>query len=271
MSTRSPDVAPAPNSPDEAHHDRAGDAAALAAAELHRLWEAGQAARPLLRGWLHAAALPLVAAGGTALTLRVRDPRARTGLLVFGTGYSAMLAASAAYHRLPRTERQAHWFRRVDHSMIYVAEAATVTPLALVLLPSPWAEAVVGGAWTAAGAGAAIKMTRLNEERDGGSWLYLAIGWAGAAMAPLVLQRGGKGAVAFMAAGGILYTGGFAVLGTKRPDPAPGVFGYHEVWHALVLAAGLCHAEMLRRVVAGAPGRTPTRRGARGLLGRWRS
>jgi hemolysin III len=133
--------------------------------------------------------------------------------------------------------------------MIYVAEAATVTPLALLLLPPPLSGAVVGSAWTAAGVGATLKMTRLNQERTGGSWLYLAIGWAAVAMAPLVYRRGGKGALIAMGAGGALYSGGFAVLAKRRPDPAPGVFGYHEVWHALVLAAGLCHAEMLRRIV----------------------
>ena len=271
MSARIPDPASAESPPDGPRDGEVVQPTSVAAAELHRLWVASQAARPLLRGWLHAAALPLVAAGGTALTLRVRDRRARVGLFVFGGGYSAMLAASASYHRLPRSQRQAHWLRRVDHSMIYVAEAATVTPLALMLLPSPLSEAVVGGAWTAAGAGAAIKMTRLDEERDGGSWLYLAIGWAAAAMAPLVFQRGGKGAVAFMAAGGALYTGGFAVLASRRPDPVPGVFGYHEVWHTLVLAAGLCHAEMLRRVVAGAPATRRSGTGFRGLLPRWGS
>ena len=230
-----------------------GDPPGLDVDEEHRRWVASQAARPKLRGWLHAAAFPLAVAGGTALTLRVRDRRARLGLVVFGAGYSAMLAASASYHRLPRSARQAHWLRRVDHSMIYVAEAATVTPLALMVLPSPLAELVVGGAWTAAGAGAAIKMTHLDDERSGGSWLYLAIGWSAAAMAPLVFTRGGKEALAFMAAGGLLYSGGFAVLAKRWPDPAPGVFGYHEVWHGLVLAAGLCHAEMLRRVLAGQP------------------
>jgi hemolysin III len=225
--------------------------ATFAAEERHKLWMASQAARPKLRGWLHAAALPLVAAGGTAFTLRVRDRKARIGLFVFGGGYSAMLAASASYHRLPRSERQAHWLRRVDHSMIYVAEAATVTPLAVMLLPSPLSGLVLGGTWTAAGVGAALKMTRLNEERTGGSWLYLAIGWSGVAMAPLVHRRGGKGALAAMAVGGVLYSGGFAVLAKRRPDPLPGVFGYHEVWHSLVLAAGLAHAEMLRRIVVG--------------------
>jgi hemolysin III len=253
MSTPIPDPAASGHLPDEAGSGWPTDGTTVASDEKHRLWVASQAARPKLRGWLHAAALPLVAAGGTALTLRVRDRKARVGLFVFGGGYSAMLAASASYHRLPRSERQAHWLRRVDHSMIYVAEAATVTPLALVLLPTPLAGAVVGGAWTAAGTGAAIKMTRLNEARDGGSWLYLAIGWAGAAMAPLVARRGGKGALIAMAAGGVLYSGGFAVLAKKRPDPSPGVFGYHEVWHALVLAAGVCHAEMLRRIVLGRP------------------
>ncbi len=226
--------------------------ATLGAEERHRLWLASQSARPKLRGWLHAAALPLVAAGGTALTLRVRDRKARAGCFVFGGGYSAMLAASAAYHRLPRSERQAHWLRRVDHSMIYVAEAATVTPLALLLLPSPLAGAVIGAAWMTAGAGAALEMTRLNEQRHAGSWLYLAIGWSGVAMAPLVYRRGGLEAVVAMAAGGVLYSGGFAVLAKKRPDPVPDVFGYHELWHSLVLAAGLCHTEMLRRVVIGA-------------------
>ena len=225
--------------------------ATLASEERHRLWMVSQAARPKLRGWLHAAALPLVAIGGTALTLRVRDRKARVGLLVFGGGYSAMLAASASYHRLPRSERQAHWLRRVDHSTIYVAEAATVTPLALLLLPSSIAGAVIGAAWTAAGVGATLKMTRLDEQRHGGSWLYLAIGWSGVAMAPFVFRRGGWQALVAMAGGGVLYSGGFAVLAKKRPDPVPDVFGYHELWHLLVLAAGVCHAEMLRRIVIG--------------------
>jgi hemolysin III len=252
MSTPTPDAAEADRPPERPEPFGPVASTTFASEERHRLWVASQAARPKLRGWLHAAALPLVAAGGTALTLRVRDRKARVGLFVFGGGYSAMLAASASYHRLPRSARQAHWLRRVDHSMIYVAEAATVTPLALMLLPPPLAGAVVGGAWMTAGAGAALKMTRLNEERDAGSWLYLAIGWAAVAMAPLVYQRGGKRALAAMAAGGALYTGGFAVLAKKRPNPVPGVFGYHEVWHSLVLAAGLCHAEMLRRILVGA-------------------
>ena len=248
MSTPIPDAVEADPSPGPSP---SGESATFGAEERHRSWLASQAARPKLRGWLHAAALPLVAAGGTALTLRVRDPKARAGCFVFGGGYSAMLAASAAYHRLPRSERQAHWLRRVDHSMIYVAEAATVTPLALLLLPSPFAGAVIGGAWMTAGVGAALKMTRLNEERHAGSWLYLAIGWSGVAMAPLVYRRGGLGALVAMAAGGVLYSGGFAVVAKKRPNPSPEVFGYHELWHSLVLAAGLCHAEMLRRIVIG--------------------
>jgi len=251
MSTSTPETAGAGSSTDPSGPGSSEWSATSAAEDLHRLWVASQAARPKLRGWLHAAALPLVVAGGSALTLRVRDRKARAGLFAFGGGYSAMLAASASYHRLPRSERQAHWLRRVDHSMIYVAEAGTVTPLALLLLPPPLAGTVIGAAWTAAGVGAVLKMTRLNKERHGGSWLYLAIGWSALAMAPLVYKRGGRQALAAMAAGGVLYSGGFAVLATKRPDPVPDVFGYHELWHSLVLAAGLCHAEMLRRIVIG--------------------
>lgn len=159
-----------------------------------------------------------------------------------------MLAASAAYHRLSRSPRQAQWLRRLDHSMIFVAVAGTYTPIVLAVLPKKAAIPAVVGAWTVAAAGALSKL-RLKPSSHSAVWLYIAFGWGGVAATPFVLRKGGAPAVAALAAGGVAYTAGAAVLAAQKPWPSPRFATYHELWHAMTLAGGALHAVAIARLL----------------------
>lgn len=224
-------------------------------------WALNWATRPRLRGWIHAAAaaatVPI-----TVLAVR-RSPRGakRVGVAVFGASYATMLTASAAYHRLPRSAGQARWFRRVDHAAIFGAIAGTWTPVAIVILPAPAAAGVIAGVWSTALAGAATKLTTLDGTRDHARWAYLALGWASVGLIPFVVRSGGWVPLANLVAGGVAYSAGAALLGSKRwPDAR--WFGHHEAWHVAVLGGGAFHAAAVAQLVTGvgAPPPPPRRR-----------
>ncbi len=238
---------------------------------LHTLdeqtWHQTWADRPALRGWLHAAGLAVAVPTTAVVATRAQRRVTRAAALVFGSSYSAMLAASAAYHRLSRSPRQAQWLRRLDHSMIFVAVAGTYTPVALAVLPRKAAVATVAGAWTAAAAGAASKL-RLRPTSGSTAWLYLAFGWGGVVITPFVYRKGGRAPLIALGAGGLAYTLGAGVLAAKKPWPAPRFATYHELWHAFTLAGGAMHAaaialllhEDAKAASTTARSRVPTRR-----------
>lgn len=227
-------------------------------------WHQTWADRPALRGWLHAAGLAVAVPTTAVIAARTPNPRTRTAALVFGTSYSAMLGASAAYHRLSRSPQQAQWLRRLDHSMIFVAVAGTYTPVAITVLPRKAALATVAGAWTMAAAGA---LSKLRLRHGGGSmvWLYLAFGWGGVAITPFVYRRSGKAPLVALGAGGLAYTLGAGVLAAKKPWPAPRFATYHELWHAFTLAGGGLHAAAIALLLRDdeRPARTERRGGGR--------
>lgn len=224
-------------------------------------WALSWATRPRLRGWIHAGA---AAATVPLAVLAVRrSPRGarRVGVAVFGASYATMLTASAAYHRLPRTAAQARWFRRVDHAAIFGAIAGTWTPVALVVLPAPAAAGVIAGVWGTAVAGAVTKLTTLEGTRDHARWAYLALGWASVGLIPFVVRRAGWVPLANLVAGGVAYSAGAALLGSKRwPDAT--WFGHHEAWHVAVLGGGAFHAAAVAQLVTGVgtPPPAPNRR-----------
>ena len=134
------------------------------------------------------------------------------------------------------------WFRRADHSMIYVLIAGTYTPLCLIALPAIWGIPMLVVAWVAALAGVIMKMVRLGVgEGSSGSWLYIVMGWGAVLTLPVLLTSLDVAQLILLGAGGLLYTLGAVVLARRRPDPVPDRFGYHEVWHSFTIAAGACH------------------------------
>ena len=193
--------------------------------------------KPTFRGVLHAGALvPTVLSG--ALLVASREGEHRLPLIAHSAGFASMLATSALYHRLPYETTTSDVVRRADHAMIFAAMAGTMTPVATAALSPKVAQRAVAGLWGVAAVGAALKVAFLGSSRDPGRYLYLPLGWAGAALMVGVYQRSGAAAVAEFAAGGAIYTLGSATLATKRPDPRPDTFGYHEVWHLATIVAG---------------------------------
>jgi hemolysin III len=156
---------------------------------------------------------------------------------------------SAAYHRGRWSARAHRFMKHLDHSMIFVFIAGTYTPVTLLALRPAWGITLLALAWTGAAVGALITVLRLERWRRIGFAMYLVLGWLAIVAVPQLLQSLRAVELALLLIGGVLYTGGAVVLATKRPDPRPTVFGYHEVWHAFVVSATICHYALVLLLV----------------------
>lgn len=199
------------------------------------------AAKPLLRGVSHQYAFFVAVAAGAVLVVRAPTGQARVACLVYVLSLCAMLGASALYHRIDWPPTRSLWMRRLDHAMIYVLIAGTITPFALVLVHGPLRPVILAVAWGGALVGILLALRWIDAPRWLAAGLYLALGWVSLAIAPQILDRVGPGAIALLLAGGALYSAGAVVYGRRRPDPRPAVFGFHEVFHLFVLAAAATH------------------------------
>lgn len=198
--------------------------------------------RPTWRGWLHFAAFLAVLPAGLYLLSAAETTGARVAVAIYWASLAGLFGTSASYHRLANSHRAVLWFRRADHSMIYVLIAGTYTPLCLIALPRVWGIPMLVVAWVLALAGIIMKMVWLGVGgKSVGSWLYIVMGWGAVLTLPVLVTSLNAVQLALLGVGGVLYTVGAVILGTKRPDPVPLHFGYHEVWHSLTIAAGACH------------------------------
>jgi hemolysin III len=200
---------------------------------------------PRLRGRLHQIAFFVSLPAGAVAVALAPTLATRLTTLVFAVGFSGMFGASAAYHRLRWTPAGRDRIRRLDHSMIFVAIAGTYTPVTLVVLDGPFEIAALAAVWTMAAAGVVLKVFVMHRFEVLGSAMYPLLGWAAIVALPQILREISLAAVGLMFAGGLLYSAGAIVLATRRPDPDPLVFGYHEVWHAFVLGGWACHYAMV--------------------------
>ncbi|MEX0767613.1 MAG: hemolysin III family protein, partial [Microthrixaceae bacterium] len=146
--------------------------------------------RPMWRGWLHAAAFVVVIPAGLYLLSLAQTTIARVGVLVYWASLAGLYATSASYHRLARSPTSVLWFRRADHSMIYVLIAGTYTPICLLVLPKIWGIPMLVLIWVAALAGITMKMVRLGlGDGPSGSWLYIVMGWAALLTLPILIMN----------------------------------------------------------------------------------
>jgi hemolysin III len=204
--------------------------------------------KPLLRGVSHQVAALVAIVGWFALVVNASGARARVAALVYGGCLVALFAASALYHRPDWSPGPYRWMRRIDHSAIYLLIAGTYTPICLLLADgrARWTLALV---WVAAGLGVAMAMAWPTAPKALRTAVYLAMGWGALPLVPeLAARLGGRGLL-LLAGGGALYTVGAVIYATRRPDPFPRVFGYHEIFHALVVAAAALHFTVAMDVV----------------------
>jgi hemolysin III len=204
-------------------------------------------AKPLLRGVSHEVAAGLALAGGVVLAVLAPGPRARAAAIVYGLSLVTLFAVSALYHRPTWPPRARMWMRRLDHSAIFLLIAGTYTPFCLLLAEGRGLP-LLAVVWTGALLGVVQSVAWPKAPKPLVAALAVLLGWAILPMLPTLGRTLGVGALAMLAAGGALYTVGAVVYATGRPDPSPRVFGYHEVFHALVIAAACLHYA----VVAGA-------------------
>jgi hemolysin III len=200
--------------------------------------------KPRLRGWLHAYAAAISIATGASLIAAAAVVRGGPGAAttaIYCATVTLLFGTSALYHRLNWSPPARRVMKRLDHSMIFVFIAGTYTPIAVLTLPHNAAVAVLIAVWTGAVFGVALQTAWAGAPRWLSAPCYIALGWVAAFVFPDLLHNAGVAAFVLIAAGGVVYTIGGVVYAMKRPDPFPGVFGFHEVFHLCTLVAALCH------------------------------
>jgi hemolysin III len=197
-------------------------------------------AKPRLRGVLHEAAFFVALVVGVLLVIYANGARASTAAAVFAGSVVAMLGASSLYHRVNWSVRARPWMRRLDHAGIYLLIAGTYTPVGLLTLRGTMREVVLGVVWGGAAVAILMKFVWVGSPKWLSAVTGIALGWAGVAAMPQIWRYAGATAVVLLGIGGLAYTVGAVVYARRKPDPVPGVFGYHEVFHALTLVAVTC-------------------------------
>jgi hemolysin III len=184
----------------------------------------------------------LLAAAGTVALLRLAHGSSQVlAFGVYGASLILLYGASTLYHSLLLPEPRLRALRTLDHIAIYFLIAGTYTPVALVTLRGPWGWALLAAAWTVAAAGIPFKIWFLDAPVWLSTAIYLGMGYmALLALAPLAAVVSMSG-LAWLAGGGLAYTAGAVIFAQQRPDPFPGIFGHHEIWHVLVLVGSACH------------------------------
>lgn len=208
---------------------------------------------PRLRGWLHLVCFFLSVPAGLAVVAAGSSGRARLAGVVYAIGMTAMFGVSAAYHRGRWSFAARRRMRRTDHATIFVMIAGSYTPLCLLALDGTTGTAILVAAWVGAAFGFLFALTGVAEKAVVGLLCYIGLGWAMVVALPELSRQLSAVEIALLFAGGILYTLGGVVLGTRWPNPSPVWFGYHEVWHTMVVLACACHYFTILSVVRAAP------------------
>jgi hemolysin III len=182
----------------------------------------------------------LVAAAGTAV--------ARISSAIYAVTLAGLYGVSAAFHRVSWGPRAWSLMRRLDHSMIFLLIAGTYTPFSLLVLPSPWSTTVLAFVWVGAVTGIALRT--LSPGRAAlQNTLYMVLGWTAVFTLPITVERLRPVALGLLVVGGLFYTAGAVMFGLRKPDLVPAVFGYHEVWHSMVIGGSLCHYVLILSLV----------------------
>ncbi|MDQ3759993.1 MAG: hemolysin III family protein [Actinomycetota bacterium] len=198
--------------------------------------------KPRLRGVSHEYAFFVSLALGAVLVILAKGPDARASVAIYAASLSALFGVSALYHRVDwKRPSSRRWMRRLDHTMIFFLIAGTLTPFAVLVLEPPLATALLVAVWGGALGGTIVELVWTDSPKWIHATVYVAVGLIGAVGFPAIIAETGVVAGILIAAGGVLYVAGAVVYAVGRPDPSPAVFGYHEIFHALVIVAAATH------------------------------
>ena len=192
--------------------------------------------KPKLRGWLHAGVAPLVVAGGIVLACLAPGGRARDSVIIYAIAGLLLFTTSAVYHRGSWTPLIDDVLRRADHANVYLLIAGSYTPVAVLGLRAPTDGRLLLVIWIATFVGVVFRCTWPGAPRALYTALYVGLGWSLLPVLNQLLDRAGVTVFVLVLIGGLFYSAGGAVYALKRPNPSPGWFGFHEVFHSLTIA-----------------------------------
>ncbi|HWS50002.1 MAG TPA: hemolysin III family protein [Microbacterium sp.] len=196
--------------------------------------------RPTWRGWIHAGVFPIALVAGVVLILVADGGAAKWSAAVFMTTSLLLFGNSALYHRFDWGPRTRVVLKRIDHANILLLIAGTYTPIATLALPPGKGTLLLVVVWAGTLLGILFRVFWIDAPRWLYVALYLALGWA-AVMYMADLLAANVAMMILVIVGGLLYTGGAIVYAMKRPNPWPGRFGFHEIFHVCTVLAFLCH------------------------------
>lgn len=196
--------------------------------------------KPVWRGWLHVGALPLAVIGGLVLVALADGPLATWTSLAFALSSILLFGISATYHRINWSPSVKLTFKRIDHANIFLLIAGTYTPLGALALTPDKGWVLLIGVWIGAGLGIAFRVLWVGAPRWVYVPLYLILGWVSVVYMP-DLWAANPAMTVLVVAGGVAYSLGAVVYAMKKPNPVPGVFGFHEVFHSFTVVAFVCH------------------------------
>ena len=208
--------------------------------------------KPLLRGVSHEIAAFAIAPAALALVAAAQGVPAVAGAAVYGVSVFLLFLISATYHRPMWTPRARAIMQRLDHSAIFVLIAGTYTPFCLLLGAN--GTAMLVGVWVGALLGVAMSLFWPKAPKPLVALVAVLLGWQILPLTPALKGTIGPESLVLLLAGGILYTVGALVYATRRPDPAPRIFGFHEIFHLFVVAAAVCHFAAVRQAVTALSG-----------------
>jgi hemolysin III len=197
--------------------------------------------RPALRGSLHRWSAPVAVALTVLVAVRAPTGGARAAVIIYGIAVTTMLGVSGTYHAPGLFGRERRLLRRLDHSAIFLAIAGTYTAVIVLAMDGATRVALLVLAWVIGGIGIAIRMVWFDAHRGLVAAVYIAAGWMILFDLPAYVDALSGGQLAWLAIGGGLYSVGALAFALNWPDPWPTVFGYHEVFHTMVIAGALAH------------------------------
>jgi hemolysin III len=195
--------------------------------------------KPRLRGRLHEVAFIVAIPAGLVLLVIAPGPIGKVAVAIYWVALLSQFGVSATYHLGEWGERAHSWLRRLDHSTIFLLIAGTYTPFCLLAFDGTASRILLAVVWAGAIAGIVTKLFRADLNVLSG-FLYLGLGWAAIFLLPTLVHSLTPLELGLVIAGGLLYSLGALVFATKRPNPFPRTFGFHEIWHAATIAAAAC-------------------------------
>lgn len=211
--------------------------------------ESAPLVKPFLRGHFHQAAFFYAFGAWTVLLTMLENKKQVLSVLLYGLGLLGLLGVSSLYHRIQWKPNARTWMRRLDHSAIFLLIAGTFAPICLLALPEESGMKLLTIVWIVGLLGIFQSLFWIHAPKWLSAILYVAMGWLAGPYIAEFNAALGFSSVVLLIVGGVIYTLGAVVYALKKPNPFPTVFGYHEIFHILVIIAAILHFIVVARLI----------------------